>query len=75
MPFENEQILADFVASSIIYPLTEAIVLRTIAICKQGKIKLPDAIIAATALTADCTLVTRNEKDFKNIAGLRMLNP
>jgi predicted nucleic acid-binding protein len=72
---ENEQILADFVASSIIYPLTEAIVWRTITICKQGKIKLPDAIIAATALTEDCILVTRNERDFKNIAGLRTFNP
>jgi predicted nucleic acid-binding protein len=72
---ENERILEDFTASSIIYPLSEAILLRTIAICKRGKVKLPDAIIAAAALTENCILVTRNEKDFKNISGLLILDP
>ncbi|MDR1220966.1 MAG: PIN domain-containing protein [Treponema sp.] len=37
--------------------------------------KLPDAIIAATALTENFALVTRNNDDFKNIAGLELLNP
>ncbi|WP_425330099.1 PIN domain-containing protein [Synechococcus elongatus] len=32
--------------------------------------KLPDAIIAATALTENLPLVTCNAKDFQNIAGL-----
>ncbi|MBK8704770.1 MAG: PIN domain-containing protein [Saprospiraceae bacterium] len=32
---------------------------------KQYKIKLPDAIIAATALVYDLTLVTRNISDFQ----------
>ena len=36
--------------------------------------KLPDAIIAATALNNNWTLVTRNEKDFKNI-NLDIYNP
>jgi predicted nucleic acid-binding protein len=34
-----------------------------------------DALIAATALTHHCTLVTRNAKDFKDIGGLNVLNP
>jgi predicted nucleic acid-binding protein len=32
-------------------------------------------IIAATALTENFVLVTRNTDDFKNIAGLELLNP
>jgi predicted nucleic acid-binding protein len=72
---KNEQILADFVKASVIHPLYDPVVHRTIALCKQGKIKLPDAIIAATALVENFVLVTRNISDFKNIAGLELLNP
>jgi predicted nucleic acid-binding protein len=72
---ENEQILVDFVNTAIIHPLSDPVVHRTIALCKQRKIKLPDAIIAATALTEDFVLVTRNTGDFKNITGLELLNP
>lgn len=36
---------------------------------------LGDAIIAATALVHDLTLVTRNLDDFRWIAGLRLLDP
>lgn len=39
------------------------------------KLKLGDALIAATALIHDFTLFTRNTDDFKNIAGLRIQNP
>lgn len=34
-----------------------------------------DALIAATALVHDLTLVTRNSKDFESIDGLCILNP
>jgi predicted nucleic acid-binding protein len=44
-------------------------------LCRQSKIKLPDAIIAATALTENYILVTRNIGDFKHIPGLELLNP
>jgi predicted nucleic acid-binding protein len=72
---ENEQILADFVNAAVIHSLSELVVHRTIALCKQSRIKLPDAIIAATALAEHFALVTRNIDDFKNIAGLELLNP
>jgi len=48
---------------------------RTIKLCKQIKIKLPDAIIAATALCESFTLVTRNISDFIKIPDLILLNP
>jgi predicted nucleic acid-binding protein len=72
---ENEQILVDFVNAAVIHPLSDPVVHRTIALCKQRRIKLPDAIIAATALTENFVLVTRDIDDFKNIAGLELLNP
>jgi hypothetical protein len=39
------------------------------------KIKLPDAIIAATALVYNLTLISRNSKDFDGIEGLEFINP
>lgn len=48
---------------------------QTIAIRQVYKTKLPDAIIAATALTYDLTLLTRNTTDFKNIESLKIMNP
>jgi hypothetical protein len=37
---------------------------RAVEVGKQRRIKLPDAIIQATAETGDMLLVTRNTKDF-----------
>lgn len=42
---------------------------------RERKIKTPDAIIAATAIAFGFTLVTNNEKDFKKIDGLSIVNP
>jgi len=42
------------------------------AIRASQKIKLPDAAIAATALYTKTALLTRNVRDFKHIAGLRL---
>jgi len=53
--------------------LTEDIEKQTILIRKTHKIKLPDAIIAATAITHHLTLVTRNSNDFNKIFGLKLL--
>ena len=55
--------------------LTKEIEKQTILIRKSLKIKLPDAIIAATAIVNNLTLVTHNIDDFKNIQGLNILNP
>jgi predicted nucleic acid-binding protein len=72
---ENESILANFINMSIIHPLSPVVVWRTVELCKKSKIKLPDAIIAATALTENFTLITMNISDFKNISGIKLLNP
>jgi predicted nucleic acid-binding protein len=42
---------------------------------KNHKTKLPDAIIAATALVYDLVVVSRNVADFKNIKGIQVIDP
>ncbi len=42
---------------------------------KQRKLKLADAIIAATALVHNLTLITNNVKDFKDIELLNIIDP
>ena len=44
---------------------------KELEIRKKYKIKLPDAIIAATAVEKDLVLVTRNTNDFK-LKGLKI---
>lgn len=70
-----EQDLIDFVAYSNIHPMVDVIVDKTIEVRSSYKIKLPDAVIAATALVNELILVSRNIKDFKNIQGLELIDP
>ena len=42
---------------------------------QKKKMSIGDSIIASTALLNDCTLYTRNVKDFKYIEGLKVINP
>lgn len=65
----------DFIDGSIIIELTRDVVEKTIEIKKARRIKLADAIIAATALVHDMTLISRNDSDFKRIPDLKYLNP
>lgn len=52
-----------------------AVLRATIELRQQKKISLGDAFIAATALLYGLELVTRNEKDFRDIPGLTVVNP
>ena len=56
-------------------PLTDTLAEKTIEIRSGTSITLPDAVIAASALSLDAILVTRNVKDFSNVTGLRIYNP
>lgn len=55
--------------------LDEAVVDRSVALRTELPIKLPDAVIAASAITAGLTLVTRNVRDFARVNGLGVLDP
>jgi len=69
------ELVKDFVDEANIINLSESIVNKTIELRKEFKIKLPDSIIAASALINDFTLITRNTDDFKNIIKLNIINP
>lgn len=66
--------LKNFIADAWVIELHQQLKLKTAEIRKLHKIKLPDAIIAATAIVSSMTLITRNTKDFSNIEGLKILN-
>ena len=73
-PDETQRVVRYLRGSSIL-PLDEPVIQETIRLRQLYRRKLPDAIIAATALTHGLTLLTRNEADFRGIAGLTVLNP
>ena len=67
-------IIKEFCKMTFIVNLSDVITDETILIRKSFKIKLPDAIIAATAKAFDLTIITRNEKDFIKIPDLKIIN-
>ena len=71
---DEMQTLADFIDFTNILPLSDLVAQKTIDLRKFYKIKLPDAIIAATALTYNFIIITRNISDFDKIKGLVCVN-
>jgi predicted nucleic acid-binding protein len=71
----TEQKVKDFINDSVILDITPDVIKHCVNIRRNKKVKTPDGIIAATALTYEYTLITSNEKDFRNIKGLKILNP
>lgn len=55
--------------------VTHSIIDHAIQLRRTNRIKVPDAIIAATAVVMDAALITRNENDFKVIEELQVFNP
>jgi|SRR5690606_7216929 len=74
-PEKAYKVLSDFMETSLIFDLSNDVVNKTILLGKNHKIKLPDAIIAATALVYDLTLLSRNVIDYKGISKLQIVNP
>ena len=69
------EVLHNFINDALVIELEQPIKLKTADIRKVHRIKLPDAIIAATAIVYDLTLISRNVVDFSNINGLKIINP
>lgn len=65
----------ELINAANVLELDEVVVKKTIEIRKHYKIKLPDAIIAATSMVYELTLISRNISDFKNIDGLHLISP
>ncbi len=72
-PADAEASTRAFLDQFQIIPVDLAIAERAVAIRKQKRIKLPDAIVWASALTLGRLFVTRNTKDFPaNDPGVRI---
>jgi predicted nucleic acid-binding protein len=55
--------------------VSNTVVERTIQIRKLVRIKIPDALIAASADIAQAVVVTRNTSDFQCVPGLTVIHP
>jgi predicted nucleic acid-binding protein len=71
---EEEESFISFFSDLKILSLDEAVIQKSIQIRKQKRIKLGDAIIAATALVHNLKLITRNVVDFNGIDDLELIN-
>jgi predicted nucleic acid-binding protein len=66
--------------SQLLGPFRELTVDRPVAeragrVVREFQLRMPDALIAATALENHLTLITRNRKDFDKVRGLRIRTP
>jgi predicted nucleic acid-binding protein len=64
----------EFISLADVIETNRLIIQNCIDLRKNYKIKLPDALIAATALSQDLILITNNEKDFSQIQSLTVIN-
>lgn len=68
--------MEEFVDTATVLPLDDIVTHKTIELRRlHKKLKLGDAIIAASALVHNLTLLSRNLADFKNIEGLSVIDP
>ncbi|HET9505522.1 MAG TPA: type II toxin-antitoxin system VapC family toxin [Hymenobacter sp.] len=74
-PATEYALMQELVRSVEVLPLDEPVIQQTIRLRQQRRIKLPDAIIAATALAHGLPLITRNVADFQGIVKLIVINP
>jgi predicted nucleic acid-binding protein len=57
------------------HSLNEEIIQTCIDLRKRFRLKVPDAIIAATALTLGAPLITNNLSDYKKVPRLKLIDP
>ena len=67
--------ISSILEASFELSMSEEILLKTVEIRKKAKIKLPDAVIAATAIIHNLTLLSDNNSDFLKVGELKYINP
>lgn len=59
----------------MLVPIDKSVIDKAIDLHQEFKMKSNDSIIAASALINNTELYTRNIDDFKNVTGLKVINP
>lgn len=72
---EDLEVIRNFISDAQVIELEDAVKIKTADIRKTYGLKMPDAIIAASAIIYKLTLITRNVSDFKKIPQLNIINP
>ena len=68
---ELDDDIREFIATSTIVDLSEPVIQQTIRLRRHYRgLKLPDAIIAATAIVNNFTLLSTNDTDFEKLTDL-----
>jgi predicted nucleic acid-binding protein len=68
-------LIEEFIQLATILPLDKEVTQKAIELRRNHrKMKLGDAIIGATAIVHNRTLITNNTKDFANIKGLKLVD-
>ena len=68
----DEEVRRGFLAHFRLVPLTPHVAEEAVKLRREYRLKLPDAIIWASAITENCLLASRNTKDFPaNQPGVR----
>ena len=68
----EEKIRRAFLTHFQLLPLTSTVAEEAVILRRKHRLKLPDAIIWATAITENCLLISRNQKHFPaNQPGVR----
>lgn len=72
---QDIKIYQSFISGSNVTGISPEIINETIQIRKNHKLRMPDAIIAATAIVNGLTLIADNDNDFDKVTGLGLINP
>ena len=72
---EDQKLFEAMFAQLVIQPVSESVLRKAAGLRRIRRLKLGDAIIAATSLETGSELVTRKEQDFRGIDGLQLVNP
>ncbi len=70
---QEEALIEELLTTISIIPLDSHIARLGSFIRRQYRLKVPDSVIAATAVHTGSTLVTRNTRDFKKVTTLSLL--
>lgn len=72
---QEETLFNSIINSSKMIYVHDGVIEETILLRKTLRMKLADAIIAASCISVNAVLLTTNTTDFKKISNLRVVNP